>query len=108
MTPKQLRKRQVFVKASPIKKIGSLKSFSRRDVNKIKETKEAHPNDVFDTFFDFEEDISSMKPSSEQFIFEENRDNERTNSDKGNYTDKGYTIMSEISLDRAVVMSPKK
>ena len=104
MTPKQRKSREKLIKASPIKKIESIKSFSRRDVNKIKDTKEIHPNDSFDSFFDFEEDISSLKPSSEQFIYE----NERNKEEKSDYTDGEYTIMRKKSIDKAVVMSPKK
>lgn len=101
MTPKQLRKRQIKVQASPQKKISSIKSFSRRDTNKIKETKEAHPNDVFDSFFDFEEDMSGMKSASEQFVYESNRDDKKNDND----TEEGYTIMKEISTEGAVIMS---
>ena len=57
MTPKQLKSRQKYIKASPMKKISSMSKFSRREPNKIKENREVHPNDVFDSFFDFEEDI---------------------------------------------------
>ena len=101
MTPNQLKKRQVKISASPKKTISSIKSFSRRDANKIKETKEAHPNDVFDSIFDFEEDISNMKPASEQFVMESNRVAEK----KDNDTEDGYTIMLSISSDSAVIMS---
>lgn len=107
MTPKQLKSRQKFIKASPMKKISSMSKFSRREPNKIKENKEIHPNDVFDTFFDFEEDISSLKPSSEQFVMESNRENEKNideNADNSDYTGDSLTIMEEISLETPVIM----
>ena len=106
MTPKQLKSRQKFVKASPMKKISSMSKFSRREPNKIKENKEVHPNDVFDTFFDFEEDISSLKPSSEQFVMESNRESEKDDKNIAdtNYTEGEFTIMKEISLKTPVIM----
>lgn len=106
MTPKQLKSRQKFVKASPMKKISSMSKFSRREPNKIKENKEVHPNDVFDTFFDFEEDISSLKPSSEQFVMESNRESEKNDKNiaDADYTEGELTIMEEISLKTPVIM----
>ena len=104
MTPKQLKSRQKLIKASPMKKISSMSKFSRREPNKIKENREVHPNDVFDTFFDFEEDISSMKPSSEQFVMESNRDKENEKENDTDYTEEQYTIMEEISLKTPVIM----
>jgi len=104
MTPKQLKKRQTLVKASPVKKISSIKTFSRRDPNNIVENKEAHPNDAFDSFFDFEEDISSLKPSSEQFVMESNRDPSDSVETENDYPNDQYTIMSPISSDSPVIM----
>ena len=104
MTPKQLKSRQKYIKASPVKKISSMSKFSRREPNKIKENREVHPNDVFDSFFDFEEDISSMKPSSEQFVMESNRDKKDETEKDVDYTEEQYTIMREISLKTPVIM----
>ena len=104
MTPKQLKSRQKYIKASPMKKISSMSKFSRREPNKIKENREVHPNDAFDTFFDFEEDISLMKPSSEQFAMELNRDSESEKEENADYTKEECTIMQEISLKTPVIM----
>lgn len=62
----KLKHRLKFVKATapPKRAVGSV--FSRRKSNsEIKE--ESHPNDNFDSFFDFEDDFSSQKPSRELF-----------------------------------------
>ena len=104
MTPKQLKSRQKYIKASPMKKISSMSKFSRREPNKIKENREAHPNDVFDSFFDFEEDISSLKSSSEKFSAELNRDIDPDNIENNNYSNNKYTIMSPIDSDSPVIM----
>lgn len=103
MTPNQLKKRQMLVKASPVKTISSIKNFSRRGLNNIVEQKDLHPNDAFDSFFDYEEEISSLKPSSEQFNFEANRDEEIL-SEENNYSNKEYTIMESIDSDSAIIM----
>lgn len=103
MTPNQLKKRQVLVEASPVKTISSIKTFSRRGLNNIVEQKDLHPNDAFDSFFDYEEEISSLKSSSEQFTFEASRDEEIL-SEENDYSNKEYTIMEPIDSDSAIIM----
>ena len=66
MTPEQLKHRLFFKKATNLPSRGIVKRASRRDLNKI-DREENHPNDEFNTFFDFEKDLSGMKSASEQF-----------------------------------------
>ena len=96
MTPKQLKKRQVFVKATERKSRLAIKKFSRRDVNKIEDDREEHPNDVFDSFFDFEEDLSSLKPASEQI---QNIPQKTVMNKNDSYTKKNYTILKKDLVD---------
>jgi len=74
MNKSMLRKRLHYIEASPIPKRASHSIFSKRDVNHI--TEESHPNSEFNSFFDYEDDLSSIKPSNEFFI--EDRDTETT------------------------------
>ena len=66
MNKKMLNKRLHFIKASPIPKRASKSMFSKRDINHIQE--ESHPNEEFRSFFDYEDDLSSIKPSNEFFV----------------------------------------
>ncbi len=96
MTPKQLKERQVFVKATERKSRLAIKKFSRRDTNKIEDDREEHPNDVFDSFFDFEEDLSSLKPASEQI---QNIPKRTVMQKNDSYTKKNYTILKKDLVD---------
>lgn len=62
MTPNQLKSRQRFVKATPLPNRASCKSAARRDENHIQKD-ESH-SDSFDTFFEYEEELSELKPSN--------------------------------------------
>lgn len=92
MTPEQLKKRQTFIKATDQKSRLAIKKFSRRDTNKIEDDREEHPNDVFDSFFDFEEDLSGLKPASEQI---QNIPKRTVMQKNDNYTKKNYTILKK-------------
>jgi len=75
MTPEQLKNRLFFKKATDLPSRGIVKKVSRRDLNKI-QREENHPNDEFNTFFDFEKDLSGIKSASEQFEeLEKNKEN---------------------------------
>ena len=66
MTPKQLKSRIFFKKAVSKKERAVVKRYSRRDVNII-EREEGHPNDEFESFFEFEEDLTELRSASDQF-----------------------------------------
>lgn len=66
MNKSMLNKRLHFVKASPKPVRTKNTSFSKRDITHIKE--ESHPNEEFSSFFDYEDDLSSIKPSNEFFV----------------------------------------
>jgi len=66
MTPEQLKNRLFFKKATTLPSRGIVRKASRRDLNKI-QREDDHPNDEFNTFFDFEKDLSGIKSASEQF-----------------------------------------
>jgi len=92
LTPKQLKERQTFIKATNQKSRLAIKKFSRRDTNKIEDDREEHPNDVFDSFFDFEEDLSGLKPASEQI---QNIPKRTVMHKNDSYTKKNYTILKK-------------
>jgi len=64
MTPEKLIKRQKFVKGKPLKNRAMTAGTIRRDENHVIVNTEV--NDEYDTFFDFEEDLSDFLPSNEQ------------------------------------------
>lgn len=71
----KLKSRLKFVEATSKRNRATSSFFSRRKSNsEIRE--DSHPNDSFDSFFDFEDDFSSQKPSRE--LFEESIKNEDT------------------------------
>lgn len=74
MTPKQLKTRIFFKEATPVHKRNIVKKFSRRESNTSLKV-EDHPNDEFESFFEFEEDLSELKSASSQYA-ENNLDNE--------------------------------
>jgi len=91
MTPRQLKKRLVFKKATPTIDRAIVKNMSRRELFE-NEPDANHPNEEFETFFDFEEDISDMRSSAEQFnennyssgpiVMEEMSNNSHTNEEE--------------------------
>ena len=64
MNPNDIRKRQVYIKGEPLKdRLLDVKSH-RRQSNFV-DTPQVE-NIEFDTFFDYEDDLSGLKPSNEQ------------------------------------------
>lgn len=66
MRKKDLEKRIFVKKATPLKDRAVVKQMFRRDEN-FQAPQEEHPNDHFESFFDYEEDLSELKPASDQF-----------------------------------------
>ncbi len=64
MNPNQIRKRQVYIKATPLKDRIESGAKPRREENFVQAEKEV--NSEFDTFFDYEDDLAGMKASNEQ------------------------------------------
>ena len=68
----QLKNRLKFVPATPLPDRAVVKVFSRKQANGIEMVDEETYSEQFDSFFDFEEDLSGMRPAGEQFIEAEN------------------------------------
>jgi hypothetical protein len=64
MHPDELRKRQKFVKSTPLKDRLVAEPLARRDNNFVQ--MEKVENSEFDTFFDYEDDLSGLMPSNKQ------------------------------------------
>jgi hypothetical protein len=73
MNPERLKTRLKFVQATPLKNRAAVKTMTRREVKNINKDLASDPNDKFDTFFDYEEELSGMQSSSEQFAAMEKR-----------------------------------
>ena len=67
MNPNKLRSRTKFIEGKPLKNRAQVKTMSRRDPGKISPETIRDPEDKFETFFDYEEELSGLKSSSEQF-----------------------------------------
>ena len=70
MNNSRLKKRLFYKKATALPDRAAVKKYSRRDETSIK-LEEEHPNDEFESFFDFEEDLSDLPSSSDQFKVQE-------------------------------------
>jgi len=68
MISKKLQSRLKFVKATPLKNRAQTSAFSRRDKNYVIMDEEASELDKYDTFFDYEEELSDLKSSGEQYL----------------------------------------
>ncbi len=64
MNPEEIKKRQTFVEGEPLKDRLEEAKFSRRDSNFVESSKVE--NIEFDTFFDYEDDLSGMTASNQQ------------------------------------------
>jgi len=64
MTPNQLKSRQKFVEATPLPDRASCTNVNRREKNHVEQ--EDSYSDTFDTFFEYEEELSQLKPSNSQ------------------------------------------
>ena len=67
MIPKQLRNRLKFVQGTPLKNRASITEFSRKKTNTAITLEEDDYSENFETFFDYEEDLSGLKPAAEQY-----------------------------------------
>ena len=67
MNPNKLRNRMTFVKGKPLANRAQTKTMSRREMSKVSPETMSDPEDKFETFFEYEEELSGMKSSAEQF-----------------------------------------
>lgn len=67
MNPNKLRNRTTFIEGKPLRNRAQVKTMSRRDPGKVSPETISDPEDKFETFFDYEEELSGLKPSAEQF-----------------------------------------
>ena len=67
MNPNKLKNRTKFIEGKPLQNRAQVKTMSRRDMSKISPETMVDPEDKFETFFDYEEELSGMKSSAEQF-----------------------------------------
>ncbi|MDB2481566.1 hypothetical protein N9W84_00200 [bacterium] len=81
MNHKKLSKRLKYIEATPLKDRATVKKMTRRDLNNISDYETQHPNDGFDDFFKFEDDLADLKSSREQFaMMEDFSENEESSS----------------------------
>jgi hypothetical protein len=66
MIPKRLQSRLKKIEATPLADRAQAKTFSRRDLSSISPDVEAG-NEKYDTFFEYEDELADLKPSSEQY-----------------------------------------
>ena len=64
MHPDDLRRRQRFIKSTPLQNRLSERKMPRRDGNFV--TMEEVENSEFETFFDYEDELADMRPSNKQ------------------------------------------
>ena len=67
MVPARLKTRLKSIKATPLQDRARTATMSRRDTGSISPKSEASKEEEYDTFFDYEEELSGLKSSSEQF-----------------------------------------
>tara|TARA_B100001287_G_C22640730_1_gene509981 strand:+ start:520 stop:837 length:318 start_codon:yes stop_codon:yes gene_type:complete len=85
MTPDKIKQRTVYKQSKKLEDRASFQKFSRRDTNNtIKQ--EDHPNDVYEDFFEFEENLNDLKSASEQYAEQENKNIAQQNND-ANFND---------------------
>ena len=99
MNQNKLQQRLSFVKATELKDRASLKVFSRREAPDIKPEEENENG--HETFFDFEEELSGLRPSADQFNDIVNSDpyvtmEEKEPVEENLYTENSSVIMSDI------------
>lgn len=66
MIPKRLQERLKTIEGTPLKDRAQAKIFSRRETGSVSASEEVG-NEKFDTFFDYEDELSELKSSSEQY-----------------------------------------
>lgn len=67
MNPNKLKSRTKFIEGKPLENRAKTKTVSRREMSKIGPETISDPEDKFETFFEYEEELSGMKSSAEQF-----------------------------------------
>jgi len=67
MISKNLKKRLKSIEGRPLQDRASVSTFSRRDPNTIAEDSDESHSDTFESFFEYEEELSGMKSASEQY-----------------------------------------
>lgn len=98
----QLKNRQKFIPATPLPDRATSKVFSRKPTSGITLVEEESSLDQYDSFFDYEEDLSGLKPAAEQFIEAENNQPfiEMESSDiEGSKIEENTNSMTEEVLD---------
>lgn len=97
MIPKKLSKRITFIEGKPLDDRGKITTFSRREPNNISPQTYITPQEEFESFFDYEEELSGLKPSSEQFanIFND-QENEEINEP---LSDNNFVQMEEAEKE---------
>ncbi len=98
----QLKNRQKFIPATPLPDRATSKSFSRKPTNGVMLIEDESSIDQNDSFFDFEEDLSGLKPAGEQFAEAENNQPfiEMESSDKeSSKVEENINSMTEDVLD---------
>ena len=68
MISKKLQSRLKFVEATAMKNRAQTSIFSRRGENHVIMDEEDSELDKYDTFFEYEQDLSGLKPSGEQYV----------------------------------------
>jgi len=66
MIPKRLQSRLKTIKATPLKDRAQAKTFSRREISSVSPEVDIG-NEKYDTFFEYEDELAELKPSSEQY-----------------------------------------
>ncbi len=100
----QLKNRQKFIPATPLPDRVVSKVFSRKPTNNIVLAEDESGLDQYDSFFDYEEDLSGLKPAGEQFIEAENNQPfiEMESSDiESEKVEEKIDSMTEEVLDRS-------
>ena len=67
MNPNKLKSRTKFIEGKPLKNRAQTKTMSRRDMSKVSPETMVDPEDKFETYFEYEEELSGMKSSAKQF-----------------------------------------
>jgi len=83
MNNNKLKSRLHFISASPAPKRTGKSIFSKREYGHVVE--ESHPNDIFGDFFDYEDDLSNIKPSNELFFEDRNENYSGVTMEEGDF-----------------------
>jgi hypothetical protein len=92
MTPDKIKQRTVYKKSSKLEDRASFSNFSRRETN-VSIKKDEHPNDGFEDFFEFEENLGDLIPASQQYAEQEKVTQEEDDANLSNNTKEDFIIM---------------